>query len=220
VIEIVFPTAGAYAVVVEPGADAHDDVVPPGTPGPVEARRLLGLLPRRAAGATVGGYDRDRQFGGWGDADGNGCNTRQDVLRWWVGTEAGRSGCTVSGPFTDPYTGQVVQARPGPGVQIDHVVALREAWNSGAAGWEQTRRIAYANDRRHLIPTDGAVNEDKSAKPPQEWMPPDSGYWCEFAAVRVGVQSYYGLSVTAPEVEALERALATCTVGAVGPGAP
>ena len=211
-IEYVFPTVAPISPV-----RGFDDAVPRETPEPMVARRLLSLLPI-VDGPPPGlpDYDRKAAFGGWADLDHNGCSTRQDVLRLWSGSTAGLTGCYREGAeFTDPYTGATVRA--GGGVQIDHVVALREAWTSGAWAWSRDRRVEFANDLdRELIPTAGPVNQDKGHQRPDEWMPPDAGYACEYAAVYTGVKSHYGLSVVAAEEAALRAALGSCPPEQVG----
>lgn len=203
-IEYVFPSIAALRA----SAD-HDDAVPPGTPAAAVARRALGQLRVAAVPADVPDYDREHAFGGWADMDGDGCNTRSEVLRAWSGGTAGLTGCYDEGrEFVDPYTTKTVRA--GRGVQIDHVVALSQAWHSGAWAWDRERRVAFANDMRNLIPTAGPVNQDKGAKGPDVWMPPARSYWCEFASVWIGAKDHYGLTATAAEVVALRGALDTC----------
>lgn len=212
VIEYVFPTVAPLG----PGG-AFDDAVPPETPEPIVARRLLSLLSIvDGPPSSLPDYDRVAAFGKWADFDGNGCSTRHDVLRLWAGATAGVTGCYPRDrEFTDPYTGAVVRA--GHGVQVDHVVALSEAWTSGAWAWSHERRVEFANDLRNLIPTAGPVNQDKGDDRPDEWMPPDPGYACEYAAVYVGAKSHYGLAVVAAEEAALRAALASCGSGTLGP---
>ncbi len=126
--------------------------------------------------------------------------------------------CVVlSGTLDDPYTGLPITFVRGPdstAVQIDHVVALSDAWQTGAQQWDPTRRLAFANDPANLLAVDGPANQEKGAGDAATWLPPNRGYRCVYALRQVRVKAAYGLWVTAAERDALERELGRCVVGA------
>lgn len=171
------------------------------------------------------GYEREFFGEPWADVDANGCDTRNDVLAAWltdVTYDPTRPCLVVSGTLRDPYTGHVVDFRRGPDtsaeVQIDHVVALADAWRKGAADWSARTALAFANDPANLVPTEGAVNQAKSASDAATWMPPNTGYHCAYAVQQVLVKTSYGLGVTSEEHAALADALARCPPASAGSG--
>ncbi|MDC7123061.1 HNH endonuclease family protein [Cellulomonas fimi] len=162
-------------------------------------------------------YDRAAFGQAWADVDRNGCDTRNDVLRRDLDdpvTKTGTRGCLVlSGVLDDPYTGRRLVFERGPSsadVQVDHVVALGDAWVAGAAGWSGTARTAFANDPANLLAVEGGANQDKGADDASRWLPPNVGYRCAYAVRQVLVKSAYRLSVTRDERRALAHALDGC----------
>ncbi|MFC8731098.1 HNH endonuclease family protein [Luteimicrobium sp. NPDC057192] len=182
------------------------------------ARQELADLPVRDR-ASSDGYARE-QFGqAWADVDHNGCDTRDDVLRRDLATPTYKTGgdiCTVeSGTLHDPYTGRTIRFRRGPdsaAVQIDHVVALADAWQTGAQDLPPATRLALANDPANLLAVDGPANQDKSAGDASEWLPPNAGYRCAYVVRQLRVKAAYGLWVTRAEHDAMARTLRTCAV--------
>ncbi len=143
------------------------------------ARALLDGLRVQGRGPLTG-YDREAFGPAWADADRNGCDTRNDVLRRDLSDvvlKPGTRGCVVlSGRLTDPYTGaQVPHVRGGGAVEIDHVVALADAWQKGAAGWTAERRLAFANDPLELQAVATPVNRAKGGGDAATWVPPGEG---------------------------------------------
>lgn len=199
-----------------PGGGTSVDRVPEGTVDAATARNLLAGLPVAEPG-RMEGYARDCDNGGgcvfgqpWLDTDGDGCDQRSQVLArdlTDVRRKEGRCG-VESGTLLDPYTGETVTGVSK--IQIDHVVPLAEMWRSGAAGWPQERRVAAANDLRNLLAVAGRVNQAKGDQTPDEWMPPNGAYACQYGRIYVGVKAQYGLTVAPAERSALERALAAC----------
>lgn len=194
------------------------------TPAPTAAgsagRALTQLAGLRVRGrAPLTGYDRDEFGDAWKDVDRNGCDTRNDILRRdleGVVVKPGTHGCLVlSGVLVDPYSGRTLDFQRGTDtsglVQIDHVVALADAWQSGAWQWDEERRTVFANDPVNLLAVEGALNQQKGASNAASWLPPDRRAWCAFASQQITVKSRYDLSVTATEREALERAAGRCT---------
>jgi len=164
------------------------------------------------------GYDRALFGPAWADVDRNGCDTRNDVLRRDLTAyvlKAGTHGCVVlSGTLSDPYTattigfvrGQTTSAL----VQIDHVVALSDAWQKGAQQLSAETRSALANDSLNLLAVDGLTNQRKSDGDAATWLPPNKPYRCLYAARQVAVKAKYGLWVTRAERDAFGRVLAAC----------
>jgi hypothetical protein len=186
--------------------------VPPGT-------AVLTLATLTVKGrAPMTGYDRARFGQAWADVDRNGCDTRNDVLRRDLTAytlKAGTHGCLVlKGTLHDPYTGHTIAFVRGPGtssaVQIDHVVALGDAWQKGAQRWSATKRTAFANDPLNLLAVDGPTNLRKSDGDAATWLPPRKAGRCAYVARQVSVKHRYGLSVTAAERDAMARVLQSC----------
>jgi hypothetical protein len=198
--------------------------VPTVTAGPVDqlpgtvgrpAAEVLAELPVKGR-APETGYDRD-QFGpAWSDVDRNGCDTRNDVLARDLTGETFKPGtrdCVVlSGTLADPYTGQTITFQRGDGssVDIDHVVALSNAWQTGAFAWDEARRTALANDPLNLLAVDYSANRQKGDGDAATWLPGNRGHRCAYVARQVAVKASYGLWVTQAEHDAIARVLATC----------
>jgi Protein of unknown function (DUF1524) len=124
------------------------------------------------------------------------------------------SRCVVEGGLLrDPYTGTVIQFRKSDAdaVEIDHVVPLALAWDLGAAGWPQQRRVDFANDSAvELLAVDRASNRAKSDDGPADWMPPDRTYWCAYDQRFATVLARYDLAVTADDNAAMSVVLSGC----------
>lgn len=148
----------------------------------------------------------------------NGCDTRNDILRrdlTGVVVKEGTYGCVaLSGVLEDPYTGTAIPFLRGEGtsdaVQIDHVVALADAWYAGAHTWDEETRRNFANDPINLLAVSGTENQSKGAKPADAWLPSNAAYHCTYAQKIVHVKHTYGLEITIKERLALRNALQTC----------
>lgn len=160
-------------------------------------------------------YNRVEQFGpAWKDVDHNGCDTRNDILDRDLTFTDKRNACVVTaGRLTDPYSGEQIDFRKEDAskVQIDHVVALENAWQSGAYNLTQEDREALANDPDNLLAVNGHDNMAKGSKSADQWMPPNNAYACTYASKQVQIKNRYALTVTSSEKQALADALATCT---------
>jgi hypothetical protein len=163
------------------------------------------------------GYERDKFGDGWGDTDHNGCDTRNDILRRdleQVRFKAKTRECVVSAGVLvdDPYTGKDIRFVRGGEVEIDidHVVALSDAWQKGAFGWDTTKRVAFANDPLNLLAVDASANRQKGDGDAATWLPANKGSRCDYVARQVGVKAKYGLWVTSAEHDAIDRVLRTC----------
>ncbi len=179
---------------------------------------LDGLAVKGRAPRT--GYDRDEFGPAWADVDRNGCDTRNDVLARDLTDltfEDGTHDCVVlTGTLEDPYTDATIDFVRGPDsarVQIDHVVALSDAWQKGAQQWDAETRRQFANDPANLLAVDGPANNAKGDGDAATWLPPSTGYRCAYAVRQVRVKAAYGLWVTQAERDALDRQLDGCVVG-------
>ncbi|MGW0827425.1 HNH endonuclease family protein [Streptomyces sp. NPDC002845] len=160
------------------------------------------------------GYDRDRFGSPWADTDSNRCGTRDDILKRDLEEVKFRDGdCTVvSGVLDpDPYSGgEVTYTRGRSQVDIDHIVALSDAWQKGAQQWDPSKRIALANDPLNLIAVDAGTNRSKGDGDTATWLPPNKSYRCTYVAAQVAVKKKYGLWVTSAEKAAMRSVLNTC----------
>ena len=173
-------------------------------------KQLLALLP--IADERRAGYDR-ALFPHWIDADGDGCNTRQEVLiEEAVIAPAIATGCSLTGgTWRSLYDGAVITSAAG--LQIDHLVALAEAWDSGASAWTTARREQFANDLGvswTLIAVSASSNQSKSDKDPADWIPPDPDARCPFVSAWIAVKARWTLSVDQREENALANLVEGC----------
>jgi hypothetical protein len=152
-------------------------------------------------------WSRANDFG-W-DAPESSCDAREAALiRDGEGVEVG-SGCKVtSGEWYDPYTDQTFTDPSD--IDTDHVVALGNAWRSGASTWDDGERERYANDPEVLLSVEDNANQSKGDKGPEAWKPPNQGVWCDYAERWIGIKAEYDLSINPEEKEALEGMLGRC----------
>lgn len=185
------------------------------------------------AKARPGGYDREKYFGGWAS---NGCGsatTRDTILARDLKGAVKNSKCQVtSGTLSDPYTGRTIRFKRGrntsSAVQIDHVVALLDAWESGARDWDQAKRVKYANSPDVLLASDGPANMAKGSGldvngtalyrsqhsgAPDIWMPDNKAYRCDYMAKRATIKSKWGLTMTPREKQQTVSVLSQCVAG-------
>ncbi|KAB7788145.1 HNH endonuclease family protein [Bifidobacterium cebidarum] len=171
---------------------------------------------------NAAGYDRDSFGFRETDTDGNGCDAREDVLaRDLTDVRYKYAGsCQVSsGTLQDPYTGQTIHFVRGrttsAKVQIDHVVALENAWQSGARDWSTAERHQFGNDPYNLLAVDGPANQEKGSASAAYWLPTNAAYRCDYVARQIGVKDKYRLTVTSQEKDAMLAVLHTCPGQAV-----
>ncbi|MDN4644348.1 GmrSD restriction endonuclease domain-containing protein [Arthrobacter sp. PsM3] len=208
-------TAGSPAAASpEPGAEDTPNQQPAFA---AKALDVLATIPVKGR-APKTGYSRD-QFGqAWADVDRNGCDTRNDVLRrdlTDLALKPGTGDCVVlSGILNDPYTAILINFLRGnstsDAVQIDHVVALSDAWQKGAQQLTEAQRLSFANDPLNLLAVDGPANQQKSDGDAATWLPANKSYRCDYVARQISVKSSYGLWVTAAEHDAMARVLGDC----------
>ncbi|MFI6102716.1 HNH endonuclease family protein [Streptomyces sp. NPDC051310] len=181
---------------------------PPTPVSAATARSYLSQLTVKAEGSSSG-YSRDL-FPHWSTQSGT-CNTREVVLKRDGVDVVQDSGCAaVSGTWYSEYDGATWRAASD--LDIDHVVALAEAWRSGASSWTTSQRQAFANDlsRPQLIAVTDDVNQAKSDLDPAEWLPPRTAYRCTYARMWVHVKYHWKLSVDSAEKSALQSVLNGC----------
>ena len=168
--------------------------------------------------AAKTGYTR-AQFGQtWADVDRNGCDTRNDILKrdltGEVFKEKTRECVVLSGTLVDPFSGETINFVRGNvssmEVQIDHVVAMSNAWQTGAFKLSVKERTAFANDPMNLLAVKGRLNSQKGDGDAATWLPPLKSFRCDYVARQIAVKIKYKLWFTAPEKEAMIRILKSC----------
>ncbi|MGN7156640.1 HNH endonuclease family protein [Dietzia cercidiphylli] len=205
-----------------PPEPAPPEAVPPGDPMVAAARVALPRLEIKGR-APKTGYDRDLFGQAWSDDVSvefgrNGCDTRNDILRrdlQDITVRPGTRDCVVlTGVLYGPYTGERIEFVRGQdtssAVQIDHVVALSDAWQKGAQQLTPDQRRDFANDPLNLVAVAGHANQSKSDGDAATWLPPRREFRCPLISRQILVKERYGLWVTPAEHEAMERVLAGC----------
>ncbi|MBI1377310.1 MAG: DUF1524 domain-containing protein [Frankiales bacterium] len=208
------PTAATAPATSAPAA-APSTSARPSTPPAAGTALALAETLRVKGRAPMTGYSRAMFGPAWADVDGNGCDTRNDVLRRDLTGLTMRDACVVlRGTLRDPYDGSTIAFVRGVGtssrVQIDHVVALGDAWQKGAQSWSAAKREALANDPLDLLAVDGPNNERKGDGDAATWLPPARSFRCAYVARQTAVKAKYGLWVTAAEKAAILRVLGAC----------
>ncbi len=163
--------------------------------------------------APMTGYDRSRFGVAWEDVDGNGCDTRSDMLRRDLVERVMRDRCVVlSGIlYPDPYTGRGLNYVRGRSVvDIDHVVALGNAWATGARQLSSAQREQLSNDPLNLLAVSASANRQKQDGDAATWLPSNRRYRCDYVARQIAVKAKYRLWVTRAEKAAMQRILSSC----------
>ncbi|TVR25397.1 MAG: HNH endonuclease [Ilumatobacter sp.] len=193
------------------GMLADEEVEPDRAEG---ARVLLGLLefleveeepPRE-------GYQRDL-FPHWSDISGSGCTARQDALLaqaiGLVQRDLVRPCVIVEGDWYSPFDGSTYSGPPAE-IDVDHVVALAEAWDSGARDWTTARREQFANDPLNLLVTDRQTNRDKADLDAGEWKPDRGDAWCVTASMMILTKLRYEMTIDRAEYDGLREMARRC----------
>ena len=160
-------------------------------------------------------YYRKAFYDNWGQTA-SGCNTREAILvRDLKNVVYKPNSCKVqSGTLNDPYTGKTIEFTRGQdtssAVQIDHVVALSNAWASGAALLDKDTRYEISQDPLNLLAVDGPANQEKSDQAADTWLPSNKGFQCQYVARQISVKYKYKLWVTPAEKLAMQKVLADC----------
>ena len=206
-----------------PGDPASPEAAAPGVdPLVPQARAVLNQLEVKGR-APKTGYDRDLFGQAWTDDVGvefgrNGCDTRNDILQRdleEITFRPGTNDCVVlTGVLNGPYTGERIDFQRGQDtsslVQIDHVVALSDAWQKGAQQLTAEQRRDFANDPLNLLAVSGWANQQKGDGDTATWLPPRREFRCSYVSRQVLVKERYGLWVTVAERDAMDRVLSAC----------
>ena len=202
-------SAGVVAVSIPPASAAES--------APGVALAVLETLPVKGR-APKTGYSRAAFGQSWADVDRNGCDTRNDILKRdmtsIVFKPKTRNCVVLSGILTDRYSGEMIDFVRGNvssmEVQIDHVVALSNSWQTGAFKLSIAQRTALANDPLNLFAVKGRLNLQKSDGDAATWVPPMKSFRCAYVAQQIAVKAKYELWVVAPEKAAMSAILAQC----------
>jgi hypothetical protein len=202
-------SAGVVAISIPP-ASAVESV-------PGVAMAVLETLPVKGR-APKTGYSRGAFGQSWADVDRNGCDTRNDILKRDMTSivyKAKTRNCVVlSGTLIDRYSGESINFVRGEvssmEVQIDHVVALSNSWQTGAFKLSIAQRTALANDPLNLFAVKGRLNSQKGDGDAATWVPPMKSFRCAYVAQQIAVKAKYSLWVVPPEKAAMLAILAQC----------
>lgn len=179
--------------------------------GEKTALETLEAIPTKGR-APKTGYERSKFGNGWGNIDG--CSVREVILARDLDDMQSNDQCqVVSGVLEDPYTGQTIDFQRGPGsskIQIDHVVALSDAWQKGAQQLTSEKRVELANDPLNLLAVDGPANQQKGDGDAATWLPPNKAFRCQYVARQTAVKAKYSLWMTEAEKQAIRQILQVC----------
>jgi hypothetical protein len=199
------------------GVIAPADAVPVKATSEVSAVEALATLAVKGR-APKTGYARSEFGQTWADVDRNGCDTRNDILKRDLTEvllkEKTRNCVVLSGILIDRYSGETINFVRGNitsmEVQIDHVVAMSNSWQTGAFKLTLAQRTALANDPMNLFAVKGRLNSQKGDGDAATWLPPLKKFRCAYVAQQIAVKAKYSLWVTSPEKDAMTRILNTC----------
>ena len=211
---ILSPNSYQYARQIDGSVQKPEEIQPKDetTPDSMLAVDVLESLAVRAKDKTHQ-YYRKLFYDSWG-LTASGCNTREAILARDL-KDAVFNGCKVqSGILNDPYTGSTISFVRGQdtsgAVQIDHVVALSNAWATGAFNFDAGLRYEISQDPLNLLAVDGPANQDKLDQDASDWLPPNQNFHCQYVARQISVKAKYHLWVTPAEKSAMQSVLATC----------
>lgn len=177
-----------------------------------KASAVLELLEIKGR-ASKSNYERSAFGDGWLTTDG--CDMRNIILHRDLDEPVINSNCKViSGVLKDPYTAKLINFKQGANsskdIQIDHVVALSDAWQKGAQELSKQRRIEFANDPLELLAVDGGANQQKGDGDAATWLPKNKSFRCEYVSRQIAIKYKYRLWVTKAEKDAMKRVLLSC----------
>ena len=210
---------GDFTDLAKAGADCELDMGPapsqaPATPPPAPTSTTTLVITVAPITADIPEYDR-RDWKHWVDADSDCQDARQEVLIAEslvpVTFETDRKCRVETGRWFGTFTGAYFEDPSD--LDVDHMVPLKNAHNSGGWAWSPAMKEEYANDLRaddHLIAVQDRANQSKGARGPDEWMPPDKSYWCQYATDWTEIEYWANLTMTQPEAEAVMDMLGTC----------
>ena len=176
----------------------------------LEGKLALDSLKNIKISAEYYGQDYDRSYFGDGWQSTDGCDTRNIILNRDMSDVAVNQSCQViSGTLHDPYTGKMIYFERGSDssslVQIDHVVALSNAWKTGAYLLSESKRLELANDPLELLAVDGQSNQQKSDGDASQWLPDNKSFWCDYVARQIAVKEKYDLWMDEAEYSTIEN---------------
>ena len=213
IAQITFATESVPETLPPPESQSESEERESNESAPTDDTKFVGNpASLRIEAERPAGYNRDL-FNHWIDADGNGCDTRREVLieESRVPVTVG-AGCSLQGGEWFSVYDRATTGNPTD-FDIDHMVPLKEAWDSGAYAWSAERRQDFANDlsnRNSLIAVTAGSNRSKGADDPAEWLPPNGAYHCTYLNDWVAVKLFWDLSVDDVEFEAIRSGLANC----------
>ena len=201
-----------FTPVVDTGAEAELTDGAPQDGSKILATEVLEKLEVKGR-APKTGYAREEFYSGWPSSDG--CSLRQIIIKREFGDTAILDGCNVvAGEYDEPYTGEhkvfTKREHISKGVQIDHVVALSDAWQKGAQYMEKDKRYSIATDPLNLLAVDAKANQGKSDGDAATWLPSNKKFRCQYVARQVSVKYKYSLWVTEAEKQAISNVLTKC----------
>lgn len=205
----IFSNQDAWRV---PVGETLSDTIEQRGDGRQTAFSVLEQLPVKGK-APKTGYQRAQFGAGW--ASERGCDTRNTILARDLSDAVVNEKCQVTqGILQDPYTGKRLEFIRGPetsqAVQIDHVVALSNAWQTGAQQLDEASRIRLANDPLNLLAVDGAANQAKGDGDAATWLPQNKSFRCQYVARQIAVKQRYNLWIVNAEKETMQRVLSQC----------
>lgn len=212
--------AASYLIILtafSPLPSSEDITIQDSTSSSHVALKVLNRLDVKPPDLALG-YSREMFGTGWKNI--MGCDMRNIILNRDLKDVVVGDDCHVlSGVLNDPYTGSVIKFRRGPKtsslVQIDHVVALSDAWRKGASSFSYDKRVEFANDPLELLSVDGRANQQKSGGDASAWLPDNESFRCEYVARQVAIKFTYGLWVSKNEHDSISRVLGQCSINAV-----
>jgi hypothetical protein len=186
-----------------PSRGHADATVPTAGPAPAASAPSANAAPP---------YQRAEFGSGWTDPDHNGCDARQDATRAATTNRVMAGPCKITrADIRDRYTGRTYPNANPSAFDIDHVVALHDAWNSGAWTWTRARRIAFANDPADLVLTTASANRSKGDQDPSTWAPASHDGACFYVRTYRAIKLRWRLHTTPAQRAAIRHTLATCT---------
>lgn len=183
------------------------------------ARISIPISPEYVGDYTREAFYDENAIRSWGDDDADCQDTRAEVLiaSSLIPVVYGGSDCWVeAGLWHDVFSNRFLE-NPSD-VEIDHVVSLKEAHESGAYQWSQEKRYDFANDftkSPNLLPLWYSTNRSKGAREPHEWLPPETATRCFYVSLWAAVKTYWGLSVDSAECTFLAQFIESCANGSV-----
>ena len=201
-----------FTQAVNDGADYAAEAVSAENPDAPLASEILEKLEVKGR-APKTDYSREQFYSGWPNVDG--CSLRQKIIKREFGESAVLEECNVmAGEYDEPYTGEHKKYSNrdeiSNGIQIDHVVALSDAWQKGAQNLSSDERYAVATDPLNLLAVDAAANKKKSDGDAATWLPSNKRFRCQYVARQVSVKYKYRLWVTDAEKNAIFKVLENC----------